>query len=97
MKTLMRVIIRGVTLLVVLTAVVIGYGVVMFNAPPFPLSRLEQLEPGISRSAVKKVLGKPLSTYSDGKGQTWTYSRGWPIVYVYFDQDRKMTHTVYDH
>ena len=62
-----------------------------FNKPPFPLARLEQLQPGMTTNDVSRILGPPTtaSLHSNALGglsPEWTYSRrgSWPIVRLFF-------------
>jgi hypothetical protein len=66
-----------------------------FNRPPFDLTRLQQLRPGMSRAEVRHVLGSPKSDYGDH----WAYSRfmAWPVVYVRFDEGGRFTRSDYDY
>jgi len=65
-----------------------------FNQPPFELSRLERLQPGMSQQDVRQILGNPQSQ-SPG---TWSYARtmSWPIVKVHFDKNDRYTTSEYD-
>jgi hypothetical protein len=96
-KPSIRRVLIGIAVLLMLPIIAMGYAMLMFNAPPFPLSQLERLKPGMSQLAVENVLGKPHSIYSNGR--TWACNRigSWPIVYVYYDEHGKMTETVYDY
>jgi outer membrane protein assembly factor BamE (lipoprotein component of BamABCDE complex) len=63
------------------------------------LSALEQVRPGMSQQAVRKVLGDPttINKYEDF-GQSWFYTRAtWCMVYVYFDRDGVVERTGHDH
>lgn len=64
------------------------------NRPPFDLERLNQLQPGMTKADVSRKLGKPTSDFGDH----WAYSRfiGWPIVYVYFDDQGRLVRRVFD-
>lgn len=66
-----------------------------FNAPPFPLERLDQLSPGMTQADVKEVLGPPSERYDD----SWVYSRSfsWPLVRIYFDDQGQFSRSVYDY
>lgn len=74
-----------------------------FERPPFTLSRLEQLQSGMTTNDVRRVLGMPTMawTRTNESGQAfseWAYSRSmsWPIVYVYFKPDGTLENHSYD-
>jgi hypothetical protein len=75
-----------------------------FNRPPFPLSRLESLRPGMTTNEVKAILELPNDTYvlTNETAQPfvhWAYRRAgsWPIVYVHFHPDGTLDRHVYDY
>jgi hypothetical protein len=77
-----------------------GYLLRSFNRPPFPLERLERLEPGMTAVQVREVLGEPDSVEGEADGaETWAYARtlSWPIVNVYFDSQGLFEEHVYDY
>ncbi len=78
----------------------VGYFLWSLNRPPFPLERLERLEPGMTSAQVREMLGEPDSVDGvAGETETWAYARtlSWPIVYVYFDSQGLFEKHVYDY
>jgi hypothetical protein len=75
---------------------VAGIALVMwrFDRPPFDLSKLDQLNPGMSPDAVRQVLGEPSSKHE----RCWEYSGwlSWPIVYIEFDESGALKSHRYD-
>lgn len=76
---------------------VVGFGMLVwqFDRPPFDLTKLQQLERGMTQQQVRQMLGEPRST----TGRTWSYSRPmvWPVVHVRFDASGKLERHEYDH
>ena len=74
---------------------VIGWPLWQVNRPPFRLSLLESLTPGMTKEQVLEILPKP--KYDEGS--TWTYTRkgAWPILYVNFDGSGRFLDTEYDY
>lgn len=81
------------------------YGVLMFNAPPLDLKKLDLLRLGMSKAEVQAALGPPNSVEScdpseeePSEAESWIYSRAgsWPIVYVYFDRQGQFERHRYD-
>ena len=74
----------------------LGLGILgwQFDRPPFELTKLDGLVPGMSQDQVRDVLGPPSSVFHD----SWAYSRmlSWPIVYVYFDESGRYASHRYD-
>lgn len=62
------------------------------ETPSFDLQRMEQIELGMTKDEVRKILGEPHSDF----GNSWAWSTGWPIVYVYFDAEGRYREWVYD-
>lgn len=85
----------GAGVLLIVCCGFFGWVVWNFNEPPFDLSLLERLEPGMSKVEVQQILGSP----RDDDGGSWAYSRAWqwPIVYVNFDDDGRFTNSAYDY
>lgn len=73
---------------------VIGWPLWQLNRPPFRLSLLEKLTPGMSKEEVREIL--PVPNY-DG-GSTWSYARerAWPIMYIHFDGSGRFVSSEYD-
>jgi hypothetical protein len=82
-------------LLFILCGGYVGWIVWNFDRPPFDLTLLERLEPGISKTEVQQILGSPGEDY----GSEWAYWRAgsWPTVYVYFDELGHFTKSEYDY
>jgi len=90
----------GIVLLCVVTAV--GSCSLMLlrymdnmDRSPVPEALLEKLEVGMSREAVREILGPPTGIWPEG---TWVYcDRGrWVQVLVYFDDTGKLTRYILD-
>ena len=64
------------------------------NRPPFALSKMEKISPGMSKAEILAILPEP--TYDEGT--TWTYSRknSWSIMYLYFDGSDRFLSSEYD-
>ncbi|MGB3965917.1 MAG: hypothetical protein WBO45_04235 [Planctomycetota bacterium] len=65
-----------------------------FERPPFDLSLLPRLQPGMSRGEVEALLGDPSS-----RGEReWVYSRpgSWPVVRVWFSHAGTFERSEYD-
>lgn len=88
----------GVLTVLFMLALVCFGGVLLvgwqFNRPPFPLTKLDQLDSRMNTNDVRSILGVPSGAYSwtNESGQPhvyWSYSRvsSWPIVYIYFSPD----------
>ena len=82
---------------ILVLADILGFSSLIWNVnrPPFDLVRLQQLQPGMSRIEVRRILGAPKSDFGDH----WAYSRimAWPIVYVRFDEDGCFRMSDYDY
>ena len=79
-----------------LAALALGVALLVWNLdqPPFDLTRFESMRVGQSECEVEALLGTP----RDRLERTWTYSHelSWPIVYVVFDDDRRVRSWRYD-
>ena len=81
--------------LVLCGILVFAWGMWQVNRPPFNLTLLERLAPGMTPEEVRAVLGSPTGTHE----REWAYSRplAWPIVYIYFDDSGRYKSSEYDY
>jgi outer membrane protein assembly factor BamE (lipoprotein component of BamABCDE complex) len=89
----------GYFLLVVLIVGFFGIGYWFDAGHGASLSALEHVRLGMSREAVRKVLGSPTEiNQNEGGRQSWFYTRAtWCTVYVYFDRNGVVERTCHDH
>ncbi len=94
----------GIGSLIGAAALVASYVLWSFNRPPFPLTRLAELNATMNTNDVQNVLGPPRKTWTrvNGTGQAhteWAYARplSWSIVYIYFTPDGRFQKHRYDY
>jgi hypothetical protein len=95
MKRHGHLIVRIINAVILMVAVGVIYALYQFNQPPVNMAKLEQLRAGMSKNAVRQILGEP--TVVRGKHE-WSYERmlSWPILYIYFDKKETYKEYVYD-
>jgi hypothetical protein len=91
----MKKIIPYVFLSSLVVAIAIGYMLWSFNQPPFPLSRLDELNKGMTEDEVRRILGEPNTLHP----RHWTYSRlfSWSIVHITFDSNGRFLESDHDY
>ena len=89
-----RRLVRAAAILVAAGALGLAVLVWNFDRPPFDMAKLDQMRVGQLETDVEALLGAPGSRYE----KTWAYSRflSWPIVYVEFDDNRRVRSWRYD-
>jgi hypothetical protein len=99
-----KILLGGLALVLLAGVGWIAYITWQFNQPPFPLSRLEQLNPKLTTNDVRQILGVPADSWAltNDSGLVrfeWAYSRpsSWPIVYVSFRPDGTFERHRYDY
>lgn len=87
-------VLRIVAALLVLAVLGCAWVLWNFDRPPFDLAKLERLSPGMSKSDVREVLGRPRHV---GEA-SWVYIRlgSWPLVQVYFDASGRFVRSEFD-
>ena len=85
------VIATAVMVLPIVVIILVGW---QFDRPPFDLSKLQELQRGMTQQQVREILGEPQSR----DATVWHYSRmmSWPTVHVRFDGNGRVESHDYD-
>ncbi len=76
-------------------ALYIGRVLHMFTQSPAPARAITQLQIGMTKGEVTGLLGQPSAVWQDG---TWVYTKpgAWAVLYLWFDEDEKVSQYHYD-